>query len=107
MSCSLFEGGAFGPAKLALPNARGALVNADVALREKRTALAALLPIPWARELVKRVGTRHLSALVSAAAARPLLPPILRQLRQTIFDIWRADLPYLEGDDAFGGEMCS
>ena len=45
------------------------------------------------------MGTRNLTAVISATAARPFLPDIPRHLRETVFELWRADLTHLGGGD--------
>lgn len=84
---------------MALKCARAELVDARVSSEAKRTAAAALLAIPWLKNLIREVGTRNLTVLLAATAARPLLPDFLRHLRQTVFWFWRANLSYLEGND--------
>ena len=99
MSGSPFEEGALALATLPLRNARDALVNVVAAPRAKRTALVALLAIPWSRDRVKEVGTRNLAAVISAAEPMPYLFSISWHLRQTLFELQSADLTYLEGKD--------
>ena len=53
---------------------------------------------------MRKVGTRYLPAIVSAAASRPHLSPVSRQLRRAIFAFWSVDLTYLDGAMASGGE---
>ena len=89
---SLCEEGVLALARLAPYNARGSLVNADADPQGRRTALSALLVIPWERRLVREVGTHNLFAVFSAAAPRLHLSHILLQLRQAIFELWHSDL---------------
>ena len=63
------EEGALALAKLVPGNDRAAPVNVDVAPHARRTALVALVAIPWSRNVVKRVGTSNLTVVISAAAA--------------------------------------
>ena len=65
----------------------------------RRTAVVAFLAAPWAKDLIRKVGTRNLTVALSARAARLFLSDISRHLRQTIFELWRADLSFLEGGD--------
>ena len=89
----LFDVGAESLGRMALKNAREAHVNVDVAPRAKRAAGVAPLPIPWLRDLMRKVRTPNLTLGISATAACPFLSDISRQLRQTIF----------EGRKIFGG----
>ena len=75
------EEGAVALTRLAPETARGAVVDVDVALQGGRTAPVAPLAIPCWRDLVMKVATHNLS--------------VSRQLRQTIFGLWRTDLTYL------------
>ena len=99
MSDPLFEEGSFALASWAVRNARNSLVSHMATHEEKRTSVVALLAIPWSRELIRKVGTHQITAVISAAAARPSLSEISRRLRQTIWELWHADLTHLEGED--------
>ena len=98
MSISLFEEGALAHARLVLKNYPGARVNVDVATEAKRTAFVLYLAIPRTRDLADGAGIRNLAVVISAAAAKPDVSRISRQLRQTTFELWRADLIFLEGE---------
>ena len=63
----------------------------------KRTAVAALLAIPWSKDLIRKIGTRNLSVVMSATASRPFLTDISHHLRRAIFEFWRADLSHWKG----------
>ena len=95
----LFDVGAESLARMALKNAREAHVNVDVAPRAKRAAGVAPRPIPWSRDLMRKVRTPSRTMGISATAAWPFLSDISRQLRQTIFELLRSDLTFLEGGD--------
>ena len=82
-----FEEGALAIARLVLINDREALVIVYVAPQSKRTALAALLAIPWPRDVVKTVGTRSFAVVTSS------------QPRQSVFEPLHTDLTYSEGED--------
>ena len=99
MSDPLFEEASLALAAWAVRNARNSLVNHMATHEEKRTSVVALLAIPWSRELIRKVGTHQITAVISAAAARPSLSEISRRLRQTIWELWHADLTHLEGED--------
>ena len=106
MDSSSFEEGALALARLAFKNARGAPVNADVASEAKRTLIGALPAIPRAMDPAKEATTCNLAVAISAAKVRRFLSSIPRECRQTIFELWRADLTYLEGETASGGGRC-
>ena len=48
------------------------------------------------------MGTPNLTVVISTAAVRPYLPPISRQIRRIIPELWCADLTYSEGDGGLG-----
>ena len=99
MSGALFEEGDPAPARLALNNVREALVNADVDPRTKRVPVVALLATYRASDLIKKIGTRHLT--VVQLNLNSYLNSISRLLRRTVFKLWHADLTSFEGEDAF------
>ena len=99
MSDSLFVKGAESLARMALKRARDALVDAQVTSQGKRTAVVALLAIPWSKDLIRKMGTRNLPVVISAAASRLSLSDISRRLRRTIFELWRVDLSNMGGGD--------
>ena len=92
----MFEEGSFALARGALPNAPEALANADVGAGAERTAVVAPLAPPWATDLIRKIGTLRRAAVVYAAVPRPYLASSSRQLQQTIFDLRRADLTFVE-----------
>ena len=89
MSSPLFTEGGLSLASPSPKDARGALVDADVVSREKRTALVALLAISWARAVVKRAGTYNLTVVIWTTDDRPYLAPF--------YEFWHAELTCLEG----------
>ena len=68
------------------------VLKIDAAPKRKRTSIVARVAIPRARDSVEGGGHRHLTVVISTADGRPLIASISRQLRQTIFELWRADL---------------
>ena len=102
MSDSLFVEVAESLAWVAPKHARGTVVDGRVTPQAKRSAVVALLLIPRPKGLIRKMGTRSLSVVISAAASRPFVADISRHLRPTIFELWRADLSHFEGD---GGSL--
>ena len=94
------DAGATALASVALKDSRGAIVKADVDSSAERTAVVALLATPRPRDLIKKIGTRHLSRVIFDAVDRPYLVLITRQFRQTTFEPRRAALPHLERGNA-------
>ena len=80
-----------------LPGASGGIARAwlaleiDAAPRRKQTSIVARVLIPWARDPIDGGGPRRLTVVISSAECRPFIASISRQLRQTAFELWRAD----------------
>ena len=88
MGDALFEEGALSIARTALSGARAKLFDANGNDAAKRSAAVARLAAPWSPELIRRMGTHNLTAVISAATSRPSLSTISRKRGQAIFELW-------------------
>ena len=75
--------------------------------RATRAAVVALLGAPWRRDLIKKVVSRQLSAVISAASAGPYLTSFSRQLCQTVLVLRGADLTSLGRGRRLPPERCA
>ena len=87
MDRPLFDEGSVGRPRLAVRNARGALVYMNVGPDAKRATAVFQIAAPWSWGRVGKVGSRHRTAGISAAVAGLYLPSISRHFRQLTFEL--------------------
>ena len=97
MGRPLFDEGVFALARLALKTARGALVDMNADPDAERATVLDRFATPIPRSLIRKVGSRHLPAVIAAHVAAPYHPSTSRHLRRGTFDLWHADLTRLGG----------
>ena len=67
----------------------------DAAPKRKRTSIVARIVNPRARDPIEGGRPRRVTEVISTAEGRPFIASMSRQLRQTIFELRRADLRFL------------